>query len=281
MNRTIYQAVRVEYSGSPNISVSVDALPLISAQTLPYHSTFRGRRITLPVTSNNTSLNYSGFISHLESSSTQLQNENFEGVPIESFSQQQLFHYYDVGFRGTSLQPEIYLDEVAQTKNFQTVNGIATTISTSKKADTVRVYFDQLAYGYIPHIHNLALTDAEILWARPVALPPRFYRGIRTHAEFQITYKGDVDIQWYLDGTSIGTYNFDSTEVVGQDSNGNDITDYITKTEKAYFQSGTIGHVLQYIHTNPEDGGKIYIVETDVTLADLEQRAMTPQAEEG
>jgi len=35
MNRTIYQAVRVEYSGSPNISVSVDALPLISAQTLP------------------------------------------------------------------------------------------------------------------------------------------------------------------------------------------------------------------------------------------------------
>ena len=266
MNRTIYQAVRVEYSGSPNISVSVDALPLISAQTLPYHSTFRGRRITLPVTSNNTSLNYSGFISHLESSSTQLQNENFEGVPIESFSQQQLFHYYDVGFRGTSLQPEIYLDEVAQTKNFQTVNGIATTISTSKKADTVRVYFDQLAYGYIPHIHNLALTDAEILWARPVALPPRFYRGIRTHAEFQITYKGNVDVQWYLDGTSIGTYSFSSSN---------------TTTEKAYFQSGTIGHVLQYIHTNPEDGGKIYIVETDVTLADLEQQAMRPQAEEG
>jgi hypothetical protein len=99
-----------------------------------------------------------------------------------------------------------------------------------------------------------------------VALPPRFYRGIRTHAEFQITYKGDVNIQWYLDGTSIGTYSFDSQNIV---------------TDKAYFSSGTIGHVLQYTHTNPEDGGKIYIVETDVTLADLEQQAMRPQAEEG
>ena len=281
MNRTIFQAVRVEYAGNPSITVSVDAQAVLSAYALPNHNTFRGRRITLPVLDGTTKLNYSGYISHLESTSTQLQNETFEGVPIENFSQQQLFHYYDVGFRGTSLQPEIYLDEVAQTKNFQIVNSTATTISTTKQTDTVRVYFNELAYGYVPHIHNLATTDSEILWARPVALPPRFYRGVRTHAEFQITYKGNVDIQWYLDGKSIGTYSFDSTEVVGQDSNGNDITDYITKTEKAYFPSGTIGHVLQYIHTNPEDGGKIYIVETDVTLADLEQRAMTPQAEEG
>jgi hypothetical protein len=27
--------------------------------------------------------------------------------------------------------------------------------------------------------------------------------------------------------------------------------------------------VLQYTHVNPEDGGKVYIVETDVTLGDL------------
>ena len=266
MNRTIFQAVRVEYAGNPSITVSVDAQAVLSAYALPNHNTFRGRRITLPVLDGTTKLNYSGYISHLESTSTQLQNETFEGVPIENFSQQQLFHYYDVGFRGTSLQPEIYLDEVAQTKNFQIVNSTATTISTTKQTDTVRVYFNELAYGYVPHIHNLATTDSEILWARPVALPPRFYRGVRTHAEFQITYKGNVDIQWYLDGTSIGTYSFSSSN---------------TTTEKAYFQSGTLGHVLQYIHTNPEDGGKIYIVETDVTLADLEQRAMTPQAEEG
>jgi hypothetical protein len=197
----------------------------------------------------------------LESSTTRLQNFQFDALPIESFNQQQLFHYFEVGFRGTgTLTPRIYLDGTIQAQNFNT--------STSEATETIRVYFDALAYGYIPHIHNTGTStaDAEILWARPVALPPRFYRGIRTHAEFQITFKGDVDIQWYLDGTSIGTYNFSSTN---------------TTTEKAYFPSGTIGHVLQYTHTNPASGGKIYIVETDVTLADLEQQGMRPQPEEG
>lgn len=271
MNRVLYQAVNIEYFGNPTVTVSVDGSAVLSDHALPSQTTFRKRRVTLPVAT-------SGFISHLVSTSTNLLNQDFEAVPIESFNQQQLFHYYEFGFRGTGqLQPKIYLDGTEQTENLG--NGV----NTSQVVDTMRLYFNPLAYGYVPHIHNAGTSDvdAEILWARPVALPPRFYRGIRTHAEFQITYKGDVDIQWYLDGTSIGTYNFDSTEVVGQDSNGNDITDYITKTEKAYFQSGTIGHVLQYIHLNPEDGGKIYIVETDVTLADLEQRAMTPQAEEG
>jgi hypothetical protein len=190
-----------------------------------------------------------------------LQNENFEGVPIESFSQQQLFHYFEYGMRGTgTLIPKIYVDGTEQSQSYS--------VSTSDTVEVYRIYFNPLAYGYIPHLHNTGTStdDAEILWARPVALPPRFYRGVRTHAEFQITYKGDVDIQWYLDGTSIGTYSFSTTN---------------TTTEKAYFQSGTIGHVLQYVHSNPEDGGKIYIVETDVTLGDLEQQAMRPQAEEG
>jgi len=269
MQRNIYSAIRLEYSQQPTIKVSVDGA-LVSTIALPYQEKFKGRRITLPSS-------VSGYIPHMETlTAGLLQNENFEGVPIESFSQQQLFHYFEYAMRGAgTLVPKIYVDGTEQGQSYS--------ISTSETVEVYRIYFDSLAYGYIPHMHNTGTStaDAEILWARPVALPPRFYRGVRTHAEFQITYKGNVDIQWYLDGTSIGTYSFDSTEVVGQDSNGNDITDYITKTEKAYFQSGTIGHVLQYIHLNPEDGGKIYIVETDVTLADLEQRAMTPQAEEG
>lgn len=252
MQLQVFQAVRVEYSQQPTIQVNVDGSQVDSRQ-LPSQSTFRGRRITLPV-------NTVGYISHLESSTTRLQNHTFEALPIESFNQQQLFHYFEVGFRGTgTLLPRIYLDGTIQAQNYN--------ISTSEATETIRVYFDALAYGYIPHIHNTGTStaDTEILWARPVALPPRFYRGIRTHAEFQITYQGSVSLQWYLDGTSIGTYTFSSTNTV---------------TEKAYFPAGTIGHVLQYTHTNPESGGKVYIVETDVTLADLEQQGMRPQPEE-
>jgi len=252
MQLQVFQAVRLDYAQNPAITVNVDGSQ-VDTRTLPTQSTFKGRRVTLPV-------NVTGYIPHLESTSTRLQNFQFDAVPIESFNQQQLFHYFEVGFRGTgTLTPRIYLDGTIQAQNFNT--------STSEATETIRVYFDALAYGYIPHIHNTGTStaDAEILWARPVALPPRFYRGIRTHAEFQITFKGDVDIQWYLDGTSIGTYSFSSTN---------------TTTEKAYFPSGTIGHVLQYTHTNPASGGKIYIVETDVTLADLEQQGMRPQPEE-
>jgi len=263
MNRLLYQAVRVEYFINPSITVSIDGTDLtgMTDYALPSQDTFRGRRITLPVAT-------SGYVSHLISSQSNLLNYSFETVPIESFTQQQLFHYYDVGFRGAGeLRPEIYLDGTPQTATFQIQNNNPTTISTTEIIDTFRIYFDPLAYGYVPHIHHIGTSDvdAEILWARPVALPPRFYRGVRTHAEFQITYKGDVDLEWYLDGTSIGTYNFSTTNTV---------------TEKAYFPSGTIGHVLQYIHKNPEDGGKVYIVETDVTLGDLEQQAMRPQAED-
>ena len=252
MQLQVFQAVRLEYAQNPAITVNVDGSQ-VDTRTLPTQSTFKGRRVTLPV-------NVTGYIPHLESTSTRLQNFQFDALPIESFNQQQLFHYFEVGFRGTgTLTPRIYLDGTIQTQNFNT--------STSEATETIRVYFDALAYGYIPHIHNTGTStaDAEILWARPVALPPRFYRGIRTHAEFQITFKGDVTVQWYLDGTSIGTYSFSSTN---------------TTTEKAYFPSGTIGHVLQYTHSNPAGGGKIYIVETDVTLADLEQQGMRPQPEE-
>lgn len=262
MNRVLFQAVRIEYFLNPSITISIDGVDLtgMTNYALHSHSTFRGRRITLPVAT-------SGYIGHLVSSRSNLLNYQFEASPIESFSQQNLFHYYEVGYRGSgALRPQIYLDGTTQQATFGIKNNNPVTVATTEATDTVRVYFDPLAYGYVPHIHNIGTSDvdAEILWARPVALPPRFYRGLRTHSEFQITFRGTVDIEWYLDGTSIGVYNFSSTNTV---------------TEKNYFPSGTIGHVIQYIHENPEDGGKVYMVETDQTLADLEQQAMQPQAE--
>lgn len=268
MQLQVFQALKVEYTESPTLKVSVDGQTKLSGFDLAQHDTFKGRRVTLPVST-------IGYLPHIEvTDSTLLQNEQFEAIPIESFSQQQLFHYYELGFRtGTNdgnnvLTPKIYLDNNEQNQTFN--------IDTNLATDTTRIYFDALAYGYIPHVHNVASSsnDAEILWARPVALPPRFYRGVRTHSEFQITYKGDVDIQWFLDGESIGTYNFNSQTTIDNQSV------FVTETKKNYFQSGTIGHVLQYKHTNPEEGGKVYIVETDVTLADLEQQGMRPQPEE-
>jgi hypothetical protein len=265
MQRNVFSAIRLEYSGNPTIKVSIDGT-LVSTNALPYHSTFRGRRITLPEA-------ISGYIPHLETlAAVTLQNEMFDALPIENYNIQQLFHYVEFGFRGAdTLTPSLYLDGAAQEQTYD--------ISTNIDTDVARIYFDKLAYGYIPHLfHNGTSTnDAEILWAKPVALPPRFYRGIRTHSEFQITYKGEVSLEWFLDGISLGTYTFDSTESLGLDSNDNPITGFITKTDKAYFPSGTIGHVLQYIHLNPEDGGRIYVVESDTTLGDLEQQAMSPQ----
>lgn len=274
MNRNVFQAVRLEYSKQPTLKISVDGSPIpnMSDFLLPNHDTFRGRRITLPESTN-------GFIPHLEVidpdpsdpnilPQSLLQNEQFEGAPIESFNQQQLFHFYEVGVRGSASGTlKIYLDGSPQTQQV--------TYTPLQDTDTIRVYFDALSYGYIPHIHNIgsSAADFEILWARPVALPPRFYRGVRTHSEFQITYKGDVDLQWFLDGESIGTYNFNSQTTIDNQSV------FVTETKKDYFQSGTIGHVLQYKHTNPGDGGKVYMVETDITLGDLEQQAMSPQVE--
>lgn len=269
MNRQVFQAVKIDYAKNPKITVSIDdKAASISNQQQVTHSSFKGRRITLPPTNN------IGFIPHLESDSTLLLNEQFEAIPIEQFSSQQLFHYFEIGYRGT-IQPKIYLDSNVQEEESyqQSLSFIG-----NPDADTARIYFNALAFGYIPHIwhQNYAVAgsnppypyDGEILWSRPIALPPRFYRGIRTHSEFQITYKGSVSIQWYLDGESIGTYDF--TNQQGK-----------TVTVKNYFPSGTIGHILQYKQTNTSSGGKIYMVETDVTLADLEQQSMRPQAEEG
>ena len=256
MERNIHRAVYVEYAGTPQILISIDGQALVEPQ-LSHHDSFRGRRVTMPV--NN------GFVPHLECSTTQLQNYGFQADPLTGYQQQQLFQYYEVGYRGTSLSDSplelhVYVDGSEQDQ-------VVTITQDVEQLQTARVYFDKLAYGFVPHLHSVNMaSDGEVLWARPVALPPRFYRGIRTHAEFQITYSGDVTIQWYLDGVEQGDpYVLPTVST--------------TTTEKLYFPAGTIGHILQYRVTNPT-AGRVYVVETDVTLADLEQQTMTQNTEE-
>jgi len=249
--KSFFPAVRLQYSGSPTFVATVDGTTIYN-NTLPTLSSLQERRLTLPF------LQLGSFAQYKFSVDDPSFQCQFEKIDSTNFTQQTLFHHYDIGFVG-QITPKIYLDSttVAQAQTY--------TSPSAAFIQNIRCYFNPLAYGYVPHIDNTNL-NGEVLWARPIALPPRFFRGIRTHSEFQITFQGDVDIEWFLDGTSIGTYTFSSITNV---------------TEKAYFPASTIGNVLQYSHTNPEVGGKIYTVETDVTLGDLEQQNMRPQVEEG
>lgn len=256
MLRNVYRSITMQYATGAHIYVSLDGGIVLDAQ-LPHQMSFRGRRVTLPLND--------GYVAHLECDEQLLTNYEFEAEPISKFQQQQLFHYYEVGYRGIGLgdnplELHIYVDGAEQEQ-------ILTVTQDAELTKTIRVYFDKLAYGYIPHIHNATTSsDGEVLWARPIALPPRFFRGVRTHAEFQVTYKNDVTLQWYLDGVEHG-----DPYVLPTVSS--------TTTEKQYFPSGTIGHVLQYRVTNPTEG-TVFVVETDVTLADLEQQTMTQNTEE-
>jgi len=241
-----YPAVQLQYSGSPTLSLRFDGgSPVVI--TLPAQVHARHRRLTLPT------MQFGVFSQYQYNTTDPAALCQFESLAATAFQEQQLFHYFEFGYRG-AVTLECDIDGVGQSQSYS--------LSTTKLTDTHRLYFNPLAYGFVPHIHNSNSGDGEILWARPMSLPPRFFRGVRTHAEFQITYVGTVDIDWYLDGVLKHSYEFTSTEV---------------KTEKAYFPSGTVGHVLQYRHTNPEEGGRVYSIETDITLADLEQQSMTEQ----
>lgn len=246
--RSYIHAVHVQYRGLGNeLIISVDGVTTPTMH-LPDQSLQR-RRVTLPSCL---------FGTFPQFSFNTIEPDNlleFERLAETSYQEQQLFHYFEIGYRG-NISVQIQNDSVVQG---QTINTTATT-----NPDTLRIYFNPLSYGFIPHLHNTG--DGEILWAKPIALPPRFFRGIRTHAEFQITYVGDVELQWYLDGVDHGDpYVLPTVSSV--------------TTQKLYFPAGTIGHILQYRVTNPTEG-RVYVVETDVTLADLEQQTMTQNTEE-
>lgn len=243
--RQYIHAIQVQYRGLGNeLVISMDGNSLGKIY-LPDQDLQR-RRVTLPVCLFGTFPQYQF---------NTIEPDNlleFERVAEKAYQQQQLFHYFDVGIRG-QVSMQVYVDNLLQSQAF--------TFKGTQDPTNIKIYFDEIAYGYIPHLHNTG--SGEVLWANPVALPPRYYRGRRTHAEFQITYSGNVELQWYLDGELVSDpYEFLSSKTI---------------TEKRYFPTGTVGHVLQYRHLNPQEGGKVFMVETDQTLADLEQQAMQPQ----
>ena len=249
--RKYYPAVHLQYSGSPTLTLRFDGgSPLVLP--LPPHVHVRHRRLTLPT------MQFGVFPQYQYNTTDPAALCQFESLAATAFQEQQLFHYFEFGYRG-AVTLACAIDGLGQSQSYS--------LSTTKLTDTHRLYFNPLAYGFVPHIHNSNSGDGEILWARPMSLPPRFYRGLRTHAEFQIVFSGRVELNWYLDGNRLD-HNY-----VFEDNTGK------TMTEKEYFPSGTLGHVLQYVQINNPSEGKIFSVETDVTLADLEQQSMSQQPE--
>ena len=96
-----------------------------------------------------------------------------------------------------------------------------------------------------------------------VAAPVDSHRVIKELSEAQITYKGDVTLEFYFDGSMIGLSRFFST------------TEW--KTEKFYMPSGSRGYIFQWKqieNTNQNPRGYVGSFETDIKLGDVETPAV-------
>ena len=163
------------------------------------------------------------------------------------------------------------MDETSVNPN----NNINKTVSLrprkGRKQDTIRVYFPPLSYGYIPHIEQIisSAQKGQILLSKPVALPVKYYKGLKTHTEYQATYQGNVELAIFMDGELLSKEWLPEI-VIPQDGG--------YKTHKEYMPSGSTGQVLQWVQTDGD--GDIALFETDQTLLDVEQpQQQTPQGQ--
>tara|TARA_B100000131_G_scaffold237546_1_gene229657 strand:- start:128 stop:685 length:558 start_codon:yes stop_codon:yes gene_type:complete len=93
-----------------------------------------------------------------------------------------------------------------------------------------------------------------------VVVPVAAYTSVREISEIQMTYEGVVTLDFYFDGTKIGSSREFSSDKY--------------KTEKFYMPSGTRGNLFQYKqvdNTNGEERGYISYMSTDVIKADVEE----------
>ena len=249
--RQVFQDLIVEYSGTPSISVTVDGSSKLSNLALPTHSNRQTRIVSLPQ-------GVIGYVPQLTTSHTDIFRYQFRGVPEGQYSQQNIYHFWQITFQGT-VDIGLFMDETVKNPN----DGGSTTITLSpresRSQDTRRVYYPPLSYGYVPHLrHFVSSTNSgQILNAVPQPLPPKYYRGLREHSEIRVTHEGLVRFNVYLDGEKLADYQFD-------ESSSNDFV-----TQKEYLPAGSSGQVLQWIQDTGD--GEIAIFESDITLLDKEE----------
>ena len=101
-DRQVFQSFLIEYKGKPIVKVTVDGTNVLttSGRTLPEHTVRQTRRVSLPQGSQ-------GYVAQMSSSLTDITRYQFESKPEASFSENILFHYYEITF-DKSLQVKMY-----------------------------------------------------------------------------------------------------------------------------------------------------------------------------
>ena len=264
-DRKVFQSVQLEYSGKPTIKATVDGSHVLTAtgKTLPNHSVRQTRRVSLPAGSH-------GYVAQMSADITDVTRHQFEGVSESQFRENTLFHYYEITFL-QDLQVKMFIDEVSIKPNNGMENEVSLKPRSGRKQDTIKVYFPPLSYGYIPHIEQVisSAQKGQILASRAVALPVKYYKGLKNHAEYQVTYQGNVEIALYMDGELL-TKEWLPEILIPQDGG--------YKTHKDYLPANSAGQVLQWVQTDGD--GDIALYETDQTLLDVEQpQQQTPQGQ--
>lgn len=264
-DRNVFQSVLIEYKGKPTIKVSVDGYDKLtsSGKTLPEHIFRQTRRVSLPQGAQ-------GYVAQLTSNLTDVTRYQIESQPESSFTENILFHYYEITF-DKSLQVKLYIDETSVKPNISSSDTVSLKPRGKKIQDTIKVYFPPLSYGHIPHIEQVisSAQKGQILSSKPVALPVKYYKGLKTHTEYQVTYQGNVELAIYLDGEQLSREWLPEI-LIPQDGG--------YKTHKDYMPSNSTGQVLQWIQTDGD--GDIALFETDQTLLDMEQpQQQTPQGQ--
>ena len=264
-DRQVFQSFLIEYEGKPTVKVTVDGTNVLttSGKMLPEHTVRQTRRISLPQGSQ-------GYVAQLSSNLTDITRFQFESQPESSFSENILFHYYEITFN-KSLQVKMYMDEDSIKPNNSSSKIVTLKPRSGRVQDTVKVYFPPLSYGYIPHIEQVisSAQKGQILSSKPVALPVKYYKGLKTHTEYQVTYQGNVELALFMDGELL-TKEWLPEILIQQDGG--------YKTHKDYFPSSSSGQVLQWVQTDGD--GDIALFETDQTLLDQEQpQQQTPQGQ--
>ena len=241
----------------PDVKCSKNGVPILSDQTLPSHNVMKNRRITLPPGG-------VGYNPQLQSTFQGSLSYQFETIPDVQFSDQQLYHFYEVTFTGT-VELQLYVDEVEKAPNNSENSSITLIPRDSRNIDTRRVYFPPLTYGWIPQLKQVvdSTKDSQVLSNRIRALPSRFFKGEREHSEIQVTHQGPLELEVFLDGKLLAEYRYVSDKY----------NDDAFKTEKEYLPSSARGQILQWIQS--DGAGEVASFESDLTLTDREQ----PQTE--
>ena len=111
---------------------------------------------------------------------------------------------------------------------------------------------------------QLSITEGcEMVTCNIVAAPIASHRVVKEISEAQITYKGEVTIEFYFDGVMLGTSRMFSSSY--------------WKTEKFYLPSGSRGYIFQWKQIDNVSGeprGYVGSLETDLLMGDKETPAV-------